>query len=190
MPHRARATTTRAAIASGARPAEQASYLWEDCRAVVKGRRSRWFALPFGDGFATIAWYRLNRAGYLALGRGWSALRCMTAPVQPIIRLFVRSEIDYRAAIGPGLRILHPQLGVVVGGGARAGRGLILAGGNAIGDGNPVLGDHVQLGVNAVVIGNVTVGDGVIIGAGAVVVDDFAGPGVLVGVPARPLLRA
>ena len=36
-----------------------------------------------------------------------------------------------------------------------------------------------------VVAGDVTLGDRVVIGAGAVVVKDFAGPGVLVGVPAH-----
>ncbi|MEZ5176985.1 MAG: hypothetical protein R2746_01530 [Acidimicrobiales bacterium] len=110
----------------------------------------------------------------------------MLVPLNLLARVLVPSEIDYRADIGPGLRILHPQLGVVVGARVVAGAGLILAGGNAVGDGAPRLGDHVQLGVNAVVVGDVVLGDGVVVGAGAVVVHDFAGPGTLVGVPARP----
>ncbi len=72
------------------------------------------------------------------------------------------------------------------GAGARPGRPHP-AGGNIIGDRTPRLGDHVQLGATAVVAGDVTLGDRVVIGAGAVVVKDFAGPGVLVGVPAHPV---
>ena len=108
-----------------------------------------------------MAWYRLNRAAYLAWGRRWSTVRGVLVPLNLLARVLVPSEIDYRADIGPGLRILHPQLGVVVGARVVAGAGLILAGGNAV-------------------------GDGVVVGAGAVVVHDFAGPGTLVGVPARP----
>lgn len=178
--------TPKAEIAGGGPPAEQLRFLVADCRAVVQGRRSRWLSLPFTTGFAIIACYRLNRAAYLMVGRAWSAFRWATTPLGPFVRLLVPSEIDYRADLGPGLRILHPQLGVAVGGGVRAGRGLILAGGNALGDGAPRLGDDVQLGINAVVVGDVTLGDRVVAGAGAVVVDDQEGPGLVVGVPARP----
>jgi serine acetyltransferase len=168
-------------------PSTQLAHLRRDLRSLTRGRWSRLVPVVFGEAIAIVAFYRLNRAAYLALGRGWSAVRALLAPLNPLIRIFVSSEIDYRADLGPGLRILHPQLGVVVGSGVIAGSDLILAGGNTLGDGSPHLGDHVELGVNAVVAGDVTLGDRVVIGAGAVVVHDFAGPGVLVGVPARPV---
>ena len=167
------------------RPVEQFHNVRWDCRVVTRSQPSRMFTMVFTEWFAIVAFYRLNRAGYLALGRLWLALRVITSPLNPIIRIFVPSEIDYRADIGAGMRILHPQLGVVVSASTVAGTGLILAGGNAIGGSAPILGNHCQLGINAVIIGPVTLGDHVTVGAGAVVVDGFSGPGTLVGVPAR-----
>ncbi|HWJ97670.1 MAG TPA: hypothetical protein VNQ33_05880 [Acidimicrobiales bacterium] len=167
--------------------ADELERLWYDCRNMTGGRRTRWFTLPFSEAFAIIAFYRFNRAAYLTFGRTWVLFRTLTSPLNPLIRIFVPTQIDYRADIGPGFRILHPQLGVVIGGRVRAGKGLILAGGNCIGGGAAVLGNWVQLGANATVMGEVTLGNGVRIGAGAVVVKDFAGPGTLVGVPAEPV---
>ncbi|MGN6693006.1 MAG: hypothetical protein ACTHN0_02420 [Aquihabitans sp.] len=163
--------------------------LWHDCRNMTGGQRSRWIALPFNDSFPIIAFYRLSRAGYRRFGRKWVLFRTLTAPLNPFIRIFVPSMINYRADIGPGFRILHPQLGIVIGGEVKAGRGLILAGGNAIGGGAPVLGDWIHLGINASVMGSITLGKSVRLGAGAVAVKDYAGPGTIVGVPAQPVRR-
>lgn len=169
--------------------ADEFQRLWSDCRNMIGGRRSRWLTLPFNEAFAIIAFYRLSRAGYLAFGRKWVLFRTLTAPLNPLIRLFVPSQIDYRADIGPGIRILHPQLGLVIGGHVRAGEGLILAGGNAIGGGAAVLGKWCQLGINSSIMGDITLGNSVRLGAGAVVIKDYAGPGTLVGVPARAIDR-
>lgn len=155
---------------------------------MTKGRPHRLIPVVFSESFAIICWYRLNRAAYLQLGDRWRAVRIGVSPLMPLVRLFVTSELDYKAAVGPGLRILHPQLGCVIGARATLGRDVILAGGNTIGDGAPVLGDHVQLGAGASVLGSVALGDHVIVGAGAVVVHDFDGPGTLVGVPAHPVI--
>lgn len=169
------------------RPRDQFRALRHDWQIVTHGHKSRWLTIPFSQGFLMVLTYRLNRAAYLAWGRRWSLFRGATAPLSPIVRLLVPNEIDYRAEIGGGLRILHPELGIVISADARIGERLILAGGNVIGDGAPHLGNNVELGVNAVVIGNVVLGDMVVVGAGAVVVKHFAGPGLLVGVPARPI---
>ncbi|HWJ64672.1 MAG TPA: hypothetical protein VNS19_22045 [Acidimicrobiales bacterium] len=169
--------------------ADELERLYWDCVQSTKGRLTRWFTVPFSLSFAIIAFYRLNRAAYLTFGKKWQAFRILTSPLNPLIRIFIPSQIDYRADIGPGMRILHPELGVVVNQGFRAGRGLILAGGNCIGDGSPAVGNWVHVGANATIMGDVTLGSSVRIGAGAVVVKDFDGPGVLVGVPARPVDR-
>lgn len=180
---------TKARIERIGRPVEQIHRLRQDARALVGNRPTRWLRLPFTSQFAILASYRLNRAAFLAWGRGWSAARAVTAPLSPLVRIFVTSELDYRADLGGGVRILHPQLGVVIGGGVVAGPGLVLAGGNVIGEGNPELGDGVSLGVNASILGDVHVGDGVVVAAGAVVVRSFPGPGMLAGVPAVPRQR-
>ena len=166
---------------------KQLQFLVADVAEVTKGRRSRLIPAVCSKGFAILAWYRLNRALFDRLGDRWSVARVALSPLMPLVRLFVASELDYRADIGPGLRLLHPDLGYVVGGQVKLGRNVILAGGNAVGDGAAVLGDFVQLGIGASVLGPVTLGSHVIVGAGAVVVEDFAGPGTLVGVPAVPV---
>lgn len=164
----------------------QLQFLIADVTETTKGRRSRLIPALCSKGFMILAWYRLNRALFERFGDGWRSARVALSPLMPFVRLFVASELDYRADIGPGLRLLHPDLGYVVGGKVKLGKNVILAGGNAIGDGAAVLGDFVQLGIGASVLGDVTLGDHVKVGAGAVVVKGFAGPGTLVGVPAAP----
>ena len=51
------------------------------------------------------------------------------------------------------------------------------------------IGDRVHVGINACVLPFVTVGDDVVIGAGAVVTKDFTDGEILVGNPARPIVR-
>ena len=128
-------------------------------------------------------WYRINRAGWLAIGRWWNVLR---TPLAIVLRPWIRPEIDYRADIGPGLAILHPDLGVVVNRDTKVGSFCSFAGGNCVGGRGVILGAHVTMGANSVVLGPVTIGDFVTIAAGAVVMGDFPGPGTLAGVPARP----
>ena len=166
-------------------PSQHLRWMVEDARGVIKGRWWRAPLIVFNPTFAPIAWYRINHAAHLRWGKRWSIVRLLLSPLNPLFTLFMYAELDYRPEIGPGLRILHPQMGVVISGEARAGRHLILAGGNTI-MGGARLGNGVQLGINAVVLPDVTIGDGVIIGAGAVVVRDYPGPGTLVGNPARP----
>ena len=51
--------------------------------------------------------------------------------------------------------------------------------------GDATIGAHCHIGAGAVVRQGLRLGDNTVIGAGAVVVADFAGGGVLIGVPAR-----
>jgi serine acetyltransferase len=141
----------------------------------------RWGGIWFTPGFHAVAVYRLNRAAYVALGRGYSVARVALSPVTFALRPWApRCEIHYQADLGPGLLVLHPALGVVVSAKTVAGKGLVLVGGNCIGSRGSIehgairLGDDVSLGANAVVLGPITIGNGVRVGAGAVVVKDVA----------------
>jgi len=75
----------------------------------------------------------------------------------------------------------------------RAGRGLVLAGGNWITLARPDEGgsidpgDDVVLNSNAILLGPAKIGDGCVIGAGAVAVGDCRGGRTYVGIPARPV---
>lgn len=159
--------------------AEQLGHLAYEARRMNGDKWWRWGGVWFSDSFQAVAAYRLNRSAYLAFGRGWSAARVVLSPAMFALRPWTpRCEIHYRADIGPGLKVLHPTLGVVVSAKTIAGKNLELVGGNCIGSRKPIehggirLGDNVMLGANAVVLGPLTIGNGVRVGAGAVVVRD------------------
>ena len=76
----------------------------------------------------------------------------------------------------------------------RAGENCVLRGANCVGnngttDGNPVLGDNVELGYGAVIIGDITIAGNTIIGANAVVNRSIEESGTYVGVPARQVSK-
>ncbi len=172
---------------------EQFRFLGHEIALIVNRRWWRWLSVWFSPGFAAVAGYRIDRAGYLAFGATWMALRILLLPFFMLLRLLgANCEIHYRAEIGSGLRVLHPTLGVVINGGVIVGRGLLLTGGNCIGirsrvaAANFTIGDNVTLGANAVILGPVRVGSLAKWVLGAVVVSDAAEGSVLMGVPARP----
>lgn len=176
----------------------QLSYLRADASSVVSGRWWRWMSVPFNAGFLSITGYRLSRSGYLAWGKRWQLIHTLLAPLKVVVRPFGAGlEIHYKADIGPGLKILHPTLGVIISGHATIGRNLVLTGGNCIGGrpgmveaGGLTVGDGVNLGANAVILGPGVVGDGVTLGAGAVLIGDAPAGATMVGVPAREVAAA
>ncbi len=177
--------------------AQQYLFLATDVQRMVNVHWWRWPWIPFTLPFSVVVSYRVSRSFYLLLGPVWGALRFALSPLAFILRPWMGNcEIHYRAQIGPGLKILHPSLGLVVSAHTVAGSGLTLTGGNCIGgrrpleDGDICIGDGVSLGANAVLLGPARVGDRVTVGAGAVVVSDAVSGQVLVGVPAREIVRS
>ncbi len=174
---------------------QQLQYLFVDLNRINR-RPWRWSTCWFEPAGIVIVSYRLERSLYLLLGGLWPLIRALLAPIRFLLRPWLgRSTIHYEADIGPGFRVLHPELGVVISAKTIAGRNLILTGGNCIGGRSPLsngdlcIGDNVQLGANAVILGPVRLGDRIQIGAGAVVVHDCEGNCNLVGVPARALVQ-
>ena len=53
----------------------------------------------------------------------------------------------------------------------------------------PIIGDNVELGANVVIIGRIKIGNNVTVGAGTVVVKDIPSNSVVVGNPARVLMK-
>lgn len=174
---------------------QQLSHLAYETTALTRGKPWRWTNIWFSDVWWATASYRFSRTAYLALGRGWPAMRVVLGPALFALRPWAgRCEIHYQADIGRGLRVLHPTLGAVVSGKTVAGEYLVLVGGNCIGGRKALdhgairIGDNVLLGANACVMGPCQIGDDVRIGAGAIVVKD-TDPGVTVLAPlgsARP----
>lgn len=174
-------------------PADQFRHLRADLATSVNGRWWRWLSVPWQAGALSIIGYRLSRAAWLGLGRPYQVIHTLLAPVQLLLRPFGAGlEIHYKADIGPGLQVLHPNLGVVVSGHAVIGRALVLTGGNCIGSrpgtagGDLTIGDGVTLGANAVILGPASVGHRVVVGAGSVLIGDAADGATMVGSPARP----
>lgn len=109
--------------------------------------------------------------------------------------------VSARASIGVGAQMLA---GCVVQVGAHIGKGCIVNTATVI-EHDCKLGDYVHTAPGAIICGDVTIGarshvgagavvcqglglgEDTVVGAGAVVVRNFAGGGLLVGVPARPV---
>lgn len=106
-------------------------------------------------------------------------------------------EINANAAIGPGLKLPHPN-GIVIGYGVIAGRNLtvfqqVTLGAKKTGKGGkeseyPRLGDDVCIYAGAKIVGPITVGDRAQIGCNAVVIRDVPCDATAVGVPAKNLV--
>lgn len=156
-------------------------------------------ARDFRDDLAIVE-RRQGRTGVRA------ALRDPSAVVLGILRLSIAlrrgtgSSLGTRAAlrflfhvdvwtddIGGGLSLPHP-FNVVVGGGARLGRGCTVLHNVTIQHGEGThIGDGAFLGVGSVVLGGRHVGAGATVGANAVVTRHIAAGATAAGVPARVL---
>ena len=102
-------------------------------------------------------------------------------------------SIDYRAVIGPGLRIYHFG-NIFIHGRAVLGANCTLRQGVTIGcigeEGPaPTIGDNVEFGAYAQVLGDIRVGDNAKIGALSLVISDVPADLSAVGVPARVVFR-
>ncbi|MBW8863369.1 MAG: hypothetical protein JF609_00285, partial [Verrucomicrobia bacterium] len=163
-----------------ASPGDQLRFLFHELNLLTGGRKMVWLVIFFESAAGVLLSYRLDRFGYLLVGRSWRVFRVLFWPVFLFFRLLgCRHDICYTAEIGRGLRLMHPVLGVVVHGDAIIGKNCLFSGGNSVGIRQPikrgelVLGDNVQFGVNACVLGPVRVGNQVNIGAGAIVITDL-----------------
>ena len=112
--------------------------------------------------------------------------------IQIISTTLTGAELDWRARIGPGLFLEHPQ-GVEIGDGVQTGENVVLGLGVLLGStfhrpsktGLPTIGDSVEIWAKASVLGPVYVGDHAVVGAHALVLHDVPPGAVARGVPAQ-----
>lgn len=123
---------------------------------------------------------KLLRAPLTVLYRIWSKL----------VQMFAGVDLPYTVKVGRRVRLEHFGGMILI---ARSiGNDVIIRqnttfGVRSVNDlyENPVIGDHVDIGVGAVILGGVTIGEHAAIGANAVVLSDVPPYGVAVGAPAR-----
>jgi serine O-acetyltransferase len=169
----------------------RAATVWADLKADIALMRSRRtdhdLLLPYlFPHLFSVAAYRLAHA----LGR--RGLSPLARLIQILSLTLTGAELDWRAEIGPGLFLEHPQ-GVEVGDGVVIGRDVVLGLGVLLGStahrpsktGFPTIGNGVEIWAKASVLGPVHVGDGAVIGAHALVLHDVPAGAVARGVPAQ-----
>lgn len=115
------------------RSLQQLAYFFADYKALAASKKLRMFYLWLSRSGVGLLLYRIERMSYLLIGDMYSLLRIPLVPFLYVLYAYSNLEISYKAAIGPGIRVLHPSLGVVVSGYVTIGKNLILTGGNTIG---------------------------------------------------------
>jgi serine acetyltransferase len=164
---------------------QQITYLMFELSLIENRKYWRWIILFSRSSAWVILSYRIDRFFYLLLGQSWAFIRIILAPFFLFMRVLgAHHEINYRAKIGKGLRVLHGSLGIVISGNAVIGENFTLLGGNCIGlikNGDIKIGNNVILGPNAVILGPADIGDRVQISAGVVVTDSVPDDEILIG---------
>jgi serine O-acetyltransferase len=131
-------------------------------------------------GLAT-AGFRISQAA----GRRSDALGSLVKQLNQVV---TGADIDYRATIGPGLRLLHPGA-VVIAPQATIGARFTIHSAVTVGMGTtgaPTIGDDVNLAPGSRVLGAITLGNRIRVYPNAVVTRSFEQDGVvLAGLPAR-----
>jgi serine O-acetyltransferase len=142
--------------------------------AVPIGWRTAVESLLFKGGFQAVVLYRISHG---LAERGWIWLAWLVARWNLWL---TGADIEFSAAIGPGLFIAHP-CGIVIGRGTTIGADATIYQGVTCGirgrrpgpnRGYPCIGDGVVLYARSSVLGGVRVGDRAVIGAHALVTFD------------------
>lgn len=169
----------------------QLKYFVADYKRICGRKKSRLLLTWLNRNAVGVFTYRLERGLYLLFGKYYFIIRILFLPFFLLMYAYSNLDIHYKADIGPGLKVLHPAIGLVISGESILGKNLTVTGGNVIGSRGGagkhhiVIGDNCTMGANSCIIGPLILGNNVNIGAGAVVVKDAQDNAVLVGVPAK-----
>jgi sugar O-acyltransferase (sialic acid O-acetyltransferase NeuD family) len=134
---------------------------------LLRARAARKYA-AMGFAFATLVHPTAIRGPHVTLGEG--SVVMAAAVIETHVTVGAHALINVQASLGH-----ECWLGAC----CSVGPGVHLAG-------RVRIGERCDLGVGVVARPGVKLGDDLVVGAGAVLVSDHAGPGVLMGNPARP----
>ncbi|MDW6091964.1 serine O-acetyltransferase, partial [Vibrio rhizosphaerae] len=104
-----------------------------------------------------------------------------------VAKIIYTSDVNYRASIGPGLR-MHHVFGTTWGEHVTIGRNATIVHNVTIAGKNgawPTIGDNVYLGSGCCILGGIRIGDNVVVGANAVVTKDVPDHAIVAGIPAK-----
>lgn len=114
---------------------EQLKFLGSDFSAGIGRLKIRALHYWMSRSFVGVALYRWERFAFLLLGRGWKMGRVLLYPLLNLAYAYSNTDINYGAEIGPGIKILHPSLGVVI-------------------NGRVIIGSHLNLTAETALAGN------------------------------------
>ena len=110
------------------------------------------------------------------------------------VRIIFSADVPPQMQIGKGTVFPHDALGCVFHPDVKIGKNCkilhgVTMGGRAGHKGLPVIGDNVIIGTHSQIIGNVKIGNNAVVGAGAIVTHDVPDNVVVVGNPAKILIK-
>ncbi|WP_022683882.1 serine O-acetyltransferase [Sphingobium bisphenolivorans] len=190
-------TATRSSersISPDAGIAERPAKAGESLRATIRGDYRRHGSSALNAAFLSLCIYRFGRWG---LHRRTAIGRKLASRVYGFGNLFVANItkiwIPPQVTIGRDFHIVHHEGSLSIHPdtiiGDRLGVMHNVTIGTNMGDGAPVIGDDVFIGVNSVVLGAITVGDRVRIGANTTVTMNVPSDSVVIGSPGRIVPR-
>lgn len=144
--------------------------------------------LLFNPGLHAVLLYRLARWLFLYHMQPFAVL------VTYLNSVLTGAQISYRATIGKGLTIYHPQ-GTVIGATAVIGSNCTLTHGNLIGqayggDDRPTIGDNFYAATGAKIMGKISIGHNVRVGANAVILNSLTDGAIVAALSAKIILGA
>ena len=121
-------------------------------------------------------------------------LNVIAQMLRGLVRIIFSADVPPQMQIGKGTVFPHDALGCVFHPDVKIGKNCkilhgVTMGGRAGHKGLPVIGDNVIIGTHSQIIGNVKIGNNAVVGAGAIVTHDVPNDVVVVGNPAKILIK-
>ncbi|MDW6003093.1 serine O-acetyltransferase [Vibrio mangrovi] len=162
--------------------------MWNNIRADVFRWYGKYSLLLFVKAFLSQKGFRFVLLMRLAKhGRKIPVLNLFFILFYKVSKVIYTSDVNYRATIGPGLR-MHHVFGTTWGEHVRIGRNATIVHNVTIAGKNgewPVIGDNVYLGTGCCILGGINIGNNVVVGANAVVTKDVPDNAIVAGIPAK-----